>query len=49
MQLPLYFAGALLALGIAKTAMGIPIFLIAIWLSYRILKTEAGPEPNIST
>ncbi len=48
-QLPLYFAGALLALGIAKTAMGIPIFLIAIWLSYRILKTEAGPEPNIST
>ena len=48
-QLPLYFAGALLALGIAKTAMGIPIFLIAVWLSYRILKTEAGPEPNIST
>lgn len=48
-QLPLYFAGALLALGIAKTAMGIPIFLIAVWLSYRILKTEAEPEPNIST
>ena len=48
-QLPLYFAGALLALGIAKTAMGIPIFLIAVWLSYRILKTESGPEPNIST
>ena len=48
-QLPLYFAGALLALGIAKTAMGIPIFLIAVWLSYRILKTEQEPEPNPST
>lgn len=48
-QLPLYFAGALLALGIAKTAMGIPIFLIAVWLSYRILKSEQGPEPNPST
>lgn len=37
-QLPLYFAGALLALGIAKTAMGIPLFLIAIYLTYRVLK-----------
>ncbi|MDP9187902.1 MAG: DUF3159 domain-containing protein [Actinomycetota bacterium] len=39
-QLPLYFAGALLALGIAKTAMGVPIFLIAVWLSYLILREE---------
>jgi hypothetical protein len=39
-QLPLYFAGALLALGIAKTAMGIPLFLIAIYLTYRVLRAE---------
>jgi hypothetical protein len=39
-QLPLYFAGALLALGIAKTAMGIPLFLIGIYLTYRILRAE---------
>ena len=39
-QLPLYFAGALLALGIAKTAMGVPLFLIAVWLSYLILREE---------
>ena len=37
-QLPLYLAGAVLALGIAKTAMGLPIFLIAIWLSYLVLR-----------
>lgn len=44
-QLPLYLAGALLALGIARTAMGIPIFLLAIWLTYLVLRRgeEAGP------
>jgi hypothetical protein len=41
-QLPLYLAGALLALGIAKTAMGLPIFLLAIWLSYLVL--NPGPR-----
>jgi hypothetical protein len=41
-QLPLYFAGAVLALGIARTAMGLPIFLIAGWLSYLVLKS--GPD-----
>ena len=48
-QLPLYLAGALLALGIAKTAMGLPIFLVAIWLSYLVLnpRTEADtPAPS---
>ena len=46
-QLPLYLAGAVLALGIAKTAMGLPIFLIAIWLSYLILRErDRGPRPG---
>ncbi len=40
-QLPLYLAGAVLALGIAKTAMGLPIFLVAIWLSYLVLRTDS--------
>lgn len=47
-QLPLYLAGAVLALGIAKTAMGVPIFLIAIWLSYLILRDDPDP-PAIGT
>jgi hypothetical protein len=42
-QLPLYLAGAVLALGIAKTAMGLPIFAVAIWLSYLILKEDDDP------
>jgi hypothetical protein len=41
-QLPLYLAGAVLALGIARTVMGLPIFLIAIWLSYLVL--ESGSD-----
>jgi hypothetical protein len=41
-QLPLYLAGAVLALGIARTAMGLPIFLVAIWLSYLILEGRSN-------
>lgn len=37
-QLPLYLSGALVALGIAKTAMGLPIFILAIYLSYLMLR-----------
>lgn len=40
-QLPLYFAGELVALGVAKTAMGVPVFALAAWLSYLILR-EGG-------
>ena len=42
-QLPLYLAGALLALGVAKTAMGLPIFLIAIWLTFLVLNPRSEP------
>ena len=31
-QLPLYFADELVALGVAKTAMGFPVFALAAWL-----------------
>lgn len=37
-QLPLYLSGAVVALGIAKTAMGFPIFGIAVWISYLMLR-----------
>ncbi len=37
-QLPLYLADALLALGIARTAMGLPIFMVAIWLTYLVVR-----------
>ena len=37
-QLPLYLASALTALGVARIAMGIPLFAIGIWLSWLILR-----------
>jgi hypothetical protein len=37
-QLPLYLASALTALGAARVAMGIPLFAIGIWLSWLILR-----------
>lgn len=43
-QLPFYLAGSVVALGIAKTAMGLPVFALGVWLSYVILK-RAGFDP----
>jgi hypothetical protein len=48
-QLPLYFADELVALGVAKTAMGFPIFALAAWLSYLVLREggwRMGPRPS---
>jgi hypothetical protein len=42
-QLPLYFADELVALGVAKTAMGFPVFALAAWLSYLVLR-EGGVD-----
>lgn len=42
-QLPLYFAGAVVALGIARTALGLPLFALAVWLSYLLLR-QGEPE-----
>ncbi len=42
-QLPLYLAGAVLALGVAKTAMGLPLFALALWLTWRMTR-RAGAE-----
>ncbi len=38
-QLPLYLSGSLVALGVAKTAMGLPVFALAIYLSYLMLRS----------
>jgi hypothetical protein len=42
-QLPLYLADELVALGVAKTAMGFPVFALAVWLSYLVLR-DGGVE-----
>lgn len=46
-QLPLYLAGSLLALGMARTAMGLPLFLLCLWLSWRILRRSGVELPGL--
>jgi hypothetical protein len=44
-QLPLYLAGAVVALGVARVAMGAPLFAIAAWLSWLLLRPPPRPDP----
>ena len=45
-QLPLYLAGAVVALGVARTAMGIPVFALCIWLTYLLVRgVRVPPAP----
>jgi hypothetical protein len=37
-QLPLYLAGDVVALGVARTAMGLPLFALGLWLTWRLVK-----------
>lgn len=46
-QLPFYLAGSLVALGIARAVMGLPIFALAAWLSYVILKRGGIAVPQL--
>jgi hypothetical protein len=44
-QLPLYLAGAVVALGVAKTAMGLPLFGLGLWLTWLLVRDHRVPEP----
>lgn len=44
-QLPLYLAGAVVALGIAKTAMGLPLFGLGLWLTWLLVRRHRVPAP----
>jgi hypothetical protein len=39
-QLPLYLLSAVVALGVAKVAMGLPLFAVGMWLSWLVLRQE---------
>lgn len=41
-QLPMYIAGAVVALGVAKVAMGLPLFAVGMWLSWLVLRQEGA-------
>ena len=44
-QLPLYLAGAVVALGIAKTAMGLPVFGLGLWLTWLLVRQARVRAP----
>jgi hypothetical protein len=44
-QLPLYLAGAVVALGVAKTAMGLPLFGLGLWLTWLLVREHRVPAP----
>jgi len=41
-QLPLYFANQIEALGIARVAMGVPLYALCIWLSWLLLRSSVS-------
>jgi hypothetical protein len=43
-QVPLYAAGAVVALGATKTVMGIPLFALGLWWTYRVVRHPVVPE-----
>jgi hypothetical protein len=43
-QVPLYFADSLNALGIAKIGMGLPLYALALWLAYAVLRGSLPAE-----
>ncbi len=42
-QLPLYFADALVALGTARVAMGLPLYALGLWTTYLLIRPREGP------
>jgi Protein of unknown function (DUF3159) len=42
-QLPLYLAGAVVALGVARTAMGLPLFGVGLWLTWLLVRRHRVP------
>jgi hypothetical protein len=42
-QTPLYLAGAVMALGVARTAMGLPLFALGLWLTWLMVRRTAEP------
>jgi hypothetical protein len=44
-QVPLYLAGAVVALGVARTAMGLPLFALGIWLTWLMVRRAPTHAP----
>jgi len=47
-QTPLYLAGAVVALGVARTAMGLPLFALGLWLTWLMVRRRAAERAGKS-
>jgi hypothetical protein len=45
-QLPMYLTDSLVALGVAKIAMGYPLYALGIWLTWLLMRSVAVPHPE---
>jgi hypothetical protein len=45
-QLPLYLAGDVVALGVARTAMGLPLFALGLWLTWLLVRRRTTLRPT---
>jgi hypothetical protein len=43
-QLPLYLAGSVTELGVARTAMGLPLFALGIWLTWLLIRDKPAAD-----
>jgi hypothetical protein len=48
-QLPLYLAGAVVALGVARTAMGLPLFALGLWITWLLVRGVRAPAATAQT
>lgn len=47
-QVPLYLAGATIALGVARILMGLPLFAVVVWVTYRLVRSAPPPRPHLA-
>jgi hypothetical protein len=47
-QLPLYLAGATIALGVARLLMGWPVFALVAWLTYALVRSAPPPPQHLA-
>ncbi len=47
-QVPLYLAGAAIALGVARILMGWPLFLLVAWLTYALIRAAPPPKEHLA-
>lgn len=46
-QLPLYLAGSVVALGVARTTLGLPLFAVGVWLTWLLVRRPPSERASV--